>query len=218
MTKKASKATAEGKKEEPVAKMDIEIEDQDAVEQKPEETATDDKAAGKEELQNEKTEVTSEEQTNDVTAGKRIEESEAKAKEWQDKYLRLSAEFDNYRKRTLKEKTDLIKSANEELLKDILRVVDDFERAMVHLDKSNDINGLKEGIHLIHGKFSEFLKQKGLKEIEAKGMAFDLDFHEALTKIPAPADDMKGKVVDVVEKGYTLNDKVIRYSKVVVGD
>lgn len=149
---------------------------------------------------------------------KKIAELEQSSKEWQDKYIRLSAEFDNYRKRTLKEKADLILTANENLLKDILTVVDDFERGIDHIDKSNDQEALKEGIHLIYTKFIEFLKQKGIKEIEAKGQAFDIDFHEAMTKIPAPSKDDKGKVVDVIEKGYILNDKVIRYAKVVVGD
>jgi molecular chaperone GrpE len=148
---------------------------------------------------------------------KKISELEHKSKEWQDKYIRLSAEFDNYRKRTLKEKAELILNANENLLRDILPVVDDFERGIDHIDKSEDLNALKTGIHLIYSKFSEFLKQKGIKEIEAKGQSFDLDFHEAMTKLPAAEDD-KGKVLDVIEKGYTLNDKVIRYAKVIVGD
>lgn len=148
----------------------------------------------------------------------KINELEQKAKEWHDKYLRLSAEFDNYRKRTLKEKADLLRLANEDLLKDILPVVDDFERGMDSMDKSQDVDALKEGVHLIHKRFLEFLKQKGIKEIEAKDQEFDIDFHEAMTKIPAPSKDLKGKVVDVIEKGYILNDKVVRYAKVVVGD
>ena len=156
--------------------------------------------------------------TKENEAKNKIAELEQSVKEWQDKYIRLSAEFDNYRKRTLKEKADLILTANESLLKDILSVVDDFERGIDHIDKSNDQNALKEGIHLIYTKFSEFLKQKGIKEIEARGQAFDIDFHEAMTKIPVPSENDKGKVVDIIEKGYMLNDKVIRYAKVVVGD
>lgn len=148
----------------------------------------------------------------------KIEELEKNVKEWHDKYLRLSAEFDNYRKRTLKEKADLLRLANEDLLKDILPVVDDFERGMESMDKSEDVDALKEGVHLIHRRFMEFLKQKGIKEIEAKDQTFDIDFHEAMTKIPAPSQELKGKVVDVIEKGYTLNEKVVRYAKVVVGD
>lgn len=147
-----------------------------------------------------------------------IAEVQKESSEWRDKYMRLSAEFDNYRKRTLKEKTDLIKVANEELLKSILPVVDDFERGMDNIDAAKDIEAMKEGMSHIYKKFSEFLKQNGIKEIEAKEKDFDLDFHEALTKIPAPSDELKGKVVDVIEKGYTLNEKVIRFSKVVVGD
>lgn len=148
----------------------------------------------------------------------KTEEAENKAREWQDKYIRLSAEFDNYRKRTLKEKSDLIKFANEELLKKILPVIDDFERGIQIIDKSEDIVALKTGIHLIYNKFSDFIKQNGIKEIEAINQPFDLDFHEAMTKIPAPSDELKGKVVDVIEKGYMLGDKIIRYSKVVVGE
>ncbi|MBN1950630.1 MAG: nucleotide exchange factor GrpE [Bacteroidales bacterium] len=149
---------------------------------------------------------------------KNLEEQTEKAREWHDKYLRLSAEFDNYRKRTLKEKSDLIKTANEDLLIDILAVVDDFERGINTIDKSEDLQALKAGIHLIYDKFNAFLRQKGIKEIEAKEKEFDLDLHEALTKIPAPDETLKGKVVDVIEKGYTLNEKVIRFAKVVVGD
>jgi len=149
---------------------------------------------------------------------KKIEEFEQVSKEWQDKYVRLAAEFDNYRKRTLKEKAELILNANESLLKDILVVVDDFERGLEIIDKSEDKEALKEGIHLIYNKFKEFLQQKGVKEIEARGELFDVEMHEALTKIPSPAEEDKGKVLEVVGKGYKLNDKVIRYAKVVVGD
>lgn len=147
-----------------------------------------------------------------------LADAEENGKIWHDKYLRLSAEFDNYRKRTLKEKSDLTKLANAELLKDILTVVDDFERGLSHFDKADDMNSLKEGVELIHTKFVEFLKRNSVKEIEAKDKDFDLDFHEAMTKIPAPTKEQKGKVVDVLEKGYMLNDKVLRFAKVVVGD
>ena len=159
-------------------------------------------------------EVSDEESEEKITE----EEKQKEGTDWRDKYMRLSAEFDNYRKRTLKEKTDLIKVANEDLLKSILSVVDDFERGMNTIDTAKDVEAMKEGMTLIYGKFSEFLKQNGVKEIEAKEKEFDLDFHEALTKIPAPSEELKGKVVDVIEKGYTLNEKVIRFSKVVVGD
>jgi molecular chaperone GrpE len=138
--------------------------------------------------------------------------------EMNDKYLRLAAEYDNYRKRTLKEKMELSKSAGEDILINILPVMDDFERGLDHMDKAKDIEAVKEGVQLIYNKFKEFLKQRGVKEIEAKEKDFDTDLHEAITKIPAPTDELKGKVVDVVEKGYYLNEKVIRFSKVVIGE
>ncbi len=133
-----------------------------------------------------------------------------------DKYLRLSAEFDNYRKRTLKEKMDLTKTAGEDILKGLLPVMDDFERGLKHIDEASDVDALKAGISLIYNKFKDYLSQKGIKEIEASNAVFDTDLHEAITKIPVP--DMSGKVVDVVEKGYFLHDKIIRYAKVVVGE
>ncbi len=135
-----------------------------------------------------------------------------------DKYLRLSAEFDNYRKRTLKEKMELIKTGGEEVLLKVLPVMDNFERAIKSLDSASDKNAVKEGIDLIYNNFVDFLSQKGVKEIEAINKVFDTDLHEALTKIPAPSEDLKGKVIDVIEKGYTLYDKVIRYAKVVIGE
>lgn len=138
--------------------------------------------------------------------------------ELNDKYLRLAAEFDNYRRRTLKEKMELSKSAGEDILVNILPVMDDFERGLGNIDQAKDIKAVKEGIHLIYNKFSEFLKQRGIKEIEAKEKEFDTDLHEAITKIPAPNNKLKGKVVDVVEKGYYLNEKIIRFSKVVIGE
>jgi molecular chaperone GrpE len=136
----------------------------------------------------------------------------------QDRYLRLSAEYDNFRKRTLKEKIDLQKRANENLLQAILPVADDFDRAMQSLDDAIDIEAVKEGMKLISGKFSAFLNQQGVKEIETVNKEFDTDMHEAITKIPAPSKKLKGKVVDVVQKGYFLNEKVLRFSKVVIGE
>lgn len=153
-----------------------------------------------------------EELTEKITS---IEEASA---EWHNKYLRLSAEFDNYRKRTLKEKAELTKQANADLLKDLLSVVDDFERGLDNINKSEDVESLKQGVELIYTKFVEFTRRNGIKEIEAKEKDFDLDYHEAITKIPAPTEELKGKVVDVIEKGYLLSDKVLRYSKVVVGE
>jgi len=138
--------------------------------------------------------------------------------ELQDKYLRLSAEFDNYRKRTHKEKSELIKTASEELLKKIIPVMDDFERGLSAVNAAKDLEAVKQGMNLIYGRFKDFLQQHGVKEIEALHRDFDTDFHEAVTKIPIPDENMKGKVVDVIEKGYYLHDKVIRYPKVVVGE
>ena len=129
------------------------------------------------------------------------------------------AEFDNYRKRTLKEKADLIKHASERVFIDILPLIDDFERALQAMDSADDVNAVKEGVKLIYNKFKNSLIEKGLKTIEVKaGDNFDVDFHEAITQIPAPSEDLKGKIVDVIETGYQLNDRVIRFSKVVTGN
>jgi len=143
---------------------------------------------------------------------------EDKFKELNNKYLRLSAEFDNYRKRSLKEKMDLIKSAGEDILINILPVMDNFERALKSLNDNKDENSAKEGIELIYNNFSDFLKQRGVQEIEAIGKELDTDFHEAITKIPAQEEDQKGKIIDTIEKGYSLHGKVIRFAKVVIGE
>jgi molecular chaperone GrpE len=147
-----------------------------------------------------------------------IEELSTKVAEFADKYLRLQAEFDNFRKRTMKEKADLIKSGGESVLVSILPVIDDFERALSLMKDIPDTDAGKTGTQLIYNKFTEFLKNNSVKEITAINETFDVDLHEAITKIPAPAEDMKGKVVDVVQKGYYLNDKVIRFAKVVIGE
>ncbi|MEA1887783.1 MAG: nucleotide exchange factor GrpE [Bacteroidota bacterium] len=143
---------------------------------------------------------------------------EVKLAELQDKYLRLSAEFDNYRKRTLRERIELTKSAGENILVSLLPVMDDFDRAMNLMETTPDCEAMKEGLKLIYGKMKDFLKQNDVKEIEAMDKDFDTDLHEAVTKIPASEEKKKGKVVDVIQKGYYLNDKIIRYSKVVVGE
>jgi molecular chaperone GrpE len=139
-------------------------------------------------------------------------------KELQDKYLRLSAEFDNYRKRMLKEKMDWNRYAGEEIFSRMLPVIDDFERALVHIREAADMEALKQGIELIYNKFRDYLNQQGVSEINAMNQDFDMDQHEAVTKIPAPEPALKGKIVDVIEKGYTLNEKVIRFPKVVIGE
>ena len=148
----------------------------------------------------------------------KVSELQSGLKEMTDKYLRLSAEFDNYRKRTLRERMELTKTAAESVMLGILPVVDDFERAMQSIEQGLDFEATKEGILLIYSKFNEFTKQNGISEIDAVGKIFDTDLHEALTKIPAPSDEMKGKIVDVIQKGYYLNEKVIRFAKVVVGE
>lgn len=145
------------------------------------------------------------------------ESFEVKYKETYDKYLRLSAEFDNYRKRTLKERMDLVKSAGEDVIKGFLPLLDDFERALLAIDNAKDLNAVKEGVLLIYQKTKDYLVQKGLKEIDAIHKDFDTDLHEAITQIPAPTPELAGKVVDVVQKGYFLNEKLIRFSKVVIG-
>ncbi|MGM0621305.1 MAG: nucleotide exchange factor GrpE [Bacteroidota bacterium] len=148
----------------------------------------------------------------------KTEELEAKLNDLSDKHLRLQAEFENFRRRTIKEKADLIKSGGEKVLSEILPVIDDFERAIHSMNEIPDDDAGKQGTLLIYSKFKDFLKQHNVKEIDALYQDFDVDYHEALTKIPAPDENLKGKVVDVVQKGYTLNDKVIRFAKVVVGE
>jgi len=147
----------------------------------------------------------------------KTEKLEAEVTELKDKYLRLYADFENFRRRTAKEKLDLISNANEELMKAVLPIVDDFERAMASFDTVSEIAPLKEGVGLIYNKFSKTLEAKGLKPMTAKGEVFDADLHESITQFPAPTEDLKGKVIDEVEKGYFLNEKVIRYAKVVIG-
>jgi molecular chaperone GrpE len=154
--------------------------------------------------------------TDKVVAEVRVVEE--KLAEMQDKYIRLSAEFDNYRKRTLREKMELSKYAEENLLLKIIPLMDDFERALAHMDSATDCISMKDGIDIIYGKFSEFLKQNGIKEIESLNSVFDVDRHEAVAKVEVKENDKKGKVVDVVQKGYYLQDKVLRFSKVVVGE
>ncbi len=147
-----------------------------------------------------------------------LEELGKKLAEINDKYLRLSAEFDNYRKRTLKEKMELTKNAGEQILEKILPVMDNFERALQSMETATDVPALREGILLIFGAFKDFLLQQGVKEMECINTDFDSETQEAVTKIPAPTEDMKGKVVDCIQKGYTLHDKVMRFPKVVVGE
>jgi molecular chaperone GrpE len=147
----------------------------------------------------------------------KMQELGQKLEEMNDKYLRLFSEFDNFRKRTTKERLELFKTASEDVILSLLPILDDFERALKAAEENGADDNHKEGIELIYNKFNNTLKQKGLESLDSMGQEFDTDFHEAITKIPAPSPDMKGKVVDVIEKGYKLNDKVIRFAKVVVG-
>ncbi len=140
-----------------------------------------------------------------------------KYNELNDRFLRLYSEFDNFRKRTAREKLELVKTASEDLIIGLLPVLDDFERALKAFEDHHADPELIKGVELIYNKFYNTLKQKGLKPMDSMGTEFNTDWHEALTKIPAPSEDMKGKVVDVIQKGYLLNDKVIRYAQVVVG-
>ena len=138
--------------------------------------------------------------------------------ELNDKYLRLYSEFDNYRKRTSKERLELFKTAGQDILTDLLPVLDDFDRAMQNMDSSDDVEAIQTGINLIYNKFKSVVENKGLKHFKSIETEFDPEIHEAITKIPAPNKKLKGKVVDEIEKGYMLNDKVIRFAKVVVGE
>lgn len=173
---------------------------------------------------NEETIATQEENTNEeqslpeppkeLSAEEKLQEENAALN---DKYLRLFAEFDNYKRRTQKERVELLQTAGKDVIISLLTVLDDFDRANKAMENATDIAAVQEGLQLVHSKLNSILSQKGLKETESMNTPFDTDFHEAITKIPAPNEDMKGKVMDVLEKGYTLNDKVIRFAKVVVG-
>ena len=157
-----------------------------------------------------------------LTREEELEQELAKAQETiedqKDKFLRLSAEFDNYRKRTMKEKAELVLNGGEKCLGSILPIVDDFERAIKTMETATDVNAVKEGVELIYTKFINVLGQNGVKIIETKELPLNTDFHEAIAVIPAPAEELKGKILDCVQTGYTLNDKVLRHAKVVVGE
>lgn len=161
------------------------------------------------------TQQPAEETTQEPTAEAKFKEELALAN---DKYLRLYAEFDNFRRRTTKERAELLQTAGKEIIVSLLPVLDDFERAFKSMDKATDVVAVKAGIELIHNKLNNILLQKGLKPMEAIGQPFDAELHEAITNIPAPTDDLKGKVIDEMEKGYYLGDKVARFAKVIVGN
>lgn len=175
-----------------------------------------------EKVQKEETEETCTEKENtqeeNAEVADPVAELEAKCQKMHEDYMRLYADFDNYRKRAMKEKADLIKTAAEGVLVDVLPLVDDFERAISSMEKTESVDGVKEGVSLIYNKLISFLDSKGVKAIDAVGQPFNTEFHEAITKFPAPSEDMKGKVIDCTQKGYTLYGKVIRYAKVVYGE
>ena len=149
---------------------------------------------------------------------KALLELQSKYHQLNDNYLRSLAEFDNYRKRTLREKADLIKTGGESVLINMLSIVDDIERGLSSTREAQDIEAVKQGMELVYSKLQSFLKQQGVQTIETEGKTFDTDLHEAITTFPAPKKELKGKVLDCVQKGYLLNDKVIRFAKVVVGE
>jgi molecular chaperone GrpE len=165
----------------------------------------------------ENSEVENKEEVQDEVTETQEPTQEDKYNELNDKFIRLYSEFDNYRKRTNKEKIDLISTASAGVIKDLIPVLDDFERAIANNENVDNQESLKEGFQLIYSKFKSLLENKGLKQMTAKGEVFDSELHEAIANIPAPSDDLKGKIVDDVEKGYYLHEKVIRYAKVVVG-
>ena len=183
-----------------------------------------------EELNVEETKDTAEEQpqndqaeeaaplTHEEQLEKELEDAQTVIEEQKDKYLRLSAEFDNYRKRTMKEKAELILNGGEKSISSILPVIDDFERAIKTMETAKDVKAVKEGVELIYNKFMATLAQNGVKGIETKDQPLDTDYHEAIAVIPAPSEEQKGKILDCVQTGYTLNDKVIRHAKVGVGE
>ena len=179
--------------------------------------ATQDEAAENEEIQEEDVQDSAA-PTEEEKLAQELEEANKMIEEQKDKYLRLSAEFDNYRKRTMKEKAELILNGAEKTISSILPIVDDFERALKNMETATDVAAVKEGVELIYNKFMSVLGQDGVKVIETKEKPLDTDFHEAIAVIPAPDKSLKGKILDCVQTGYTLNDKVIRHAKVVVGE
>lgn len=160
---------------------------------------------------------TEEQPAKEMSVEDKLAATETKVAELQDKYLRQVAEFDNYRKRTIKEKAELILNGAEKTITAILPVLDDMERALKNMDKMEDVAAVKEGVDLIFQKFVKVLGEQGVKKIETENADFNTDLHEAIAQVPAPSDEMKGKIIDCVKTGYTLNEKVIRHSQVAVG-
>lgn len=165
-------------------------------------------------------ETPAEEVSNETTTEELSVEDQLKAEldTLNDRHVRLYAEFDNYKRRTAKERVELMQSAAKDVMGDLLPVLDDFDRALKMMENASDVDAVKEGVELISQKLKSILQKQGLKEMQVVGEPFDADFQEAITNVPAPSEDLKGKVIDEVEKGYFLNDKVLRYAKVVVGN
>ena len=161
------------------------------------------------------TDNSAEEKTTELTVEEQLEAAKKEVEQYKDKYLRAVAEFDNYRKRTLKEKAELLLNGSEKAVCAFLPILDDFERAIA--DKTEDVNAIKEGVQIIFNKFNKTLESLGVRKIETEGKDFDVDFHEAVAMVPGMGDDKKGKVIDCVQTGYQLNDKVNRHAKVAVG-
>lgn len=196
-----------------MAKKDIPITDEHDIDEKIEnvtESAESDINDG--EMDNEKPVIEKEKTQEEMIGDLELQVSESK-----DKYLRLYAEFDNFKKRTIKEKIDYLKSANRDTIYALLPVIDDFDRAKKSAEDDDSIELFSEGVNLVYNKLHTIMANQGLKAMESTGEAFDPELHEALTEIPAPSEDMKGKIIDTIEKGYLLKDKIIRHAKVVVG-
>lgn len=182
------------------------------------ETSTEQTTTNIEDNKNDKEEGEEKETTEQIIEDAKGKSIEAELQESKDKYMRLYAEFDNFRRRTNKEKGELIKNAGADLMQALLPILDDFERANKSMTESKDVEAVKQGLQLVYEKLIKTLENKGLKAMEASiGKEFDLELHESITQIPAPSEDMKGKVMDEIEKGYYLNEKILRFAKVVIG-
>ena len=195
---------------EEVTPEEIIPEDVEAKEASPEEDSSINENAQAQDLHEEVSEVCDD-------AQKKIDELQAELDKQKKEYLFLMAEFDNFRKRTLKEKSEIIKNAGENVLKGLLPIMDDFERGIKAAENSPEADSVKEGVNLIYNKFKKYLNQNGVKEFDPNDDNFDTEKHEAISVVPVPDEDKKGKILDTVEKGYTINDKVLRHAKVVVG-
>lgn len=195
------------------AKADVQKEEQESQAQPEAQEQTQPESQDKDQAQ---PEPKAEEQAEKQPEESEVDKLKKQLADLNDKYMRTCAEYDNYRKRTAREKADLIKSAGSDIIAGLLPVIDDFERAMNHMTDKADVAAVKDGVSLIYKKFNDYLAKRGVSVIETQGMPLDTSVHEAITMLPAPTPDMKGKIMDCVEKGYKLGDKVLRFAKVVV--